>query len=347
MKKRIPTKIKLFGICLLSVLCLLGCRESSSGTAEMTENMESVLPADRTEDSVPATESAAGAEPEAEKNSPITGFAGEENDKIGSSRENNDRDDGHGNKDDREINEEGIYSAATDIPKAEVEEFAGKIRQQFLAHDWAALSEEIAYPITIDDVVYHDSGEFLAAGWDGKLNKYFLVELEEENCKNMFSNWQGIMLGATGRVWIAEALNDDLSSRGLKIMAVNGLTKSFGLPGQVNMTIVEDSATPTSVKLLLNNDTNLEIMFGDDYRLKKYEGAEWKELEPLAGDIQFHDIAYVPKRGQPMEWKADWSSYYGPLEPGSYLIEKNATDFVGTGDYDSFVLSCGFIIEDQ
>ncbi|RGY97735.1 immunoglobulin-like domain-containing protein [Clostridium sp. AM58-1XD] len=326
MKKRFGAKIKLFGLCMISSVFLLGCQGERSDTAEITQNTEPILTAER------ASESTSEAETGSSSQNTSTG-AGEES---GQSQDHNDQAD----------YDEDFYSAATDIPGAEVEEFARKVKQQFLAHDWKALSEEIAFPITIDDVTYHDSSEFLAAELDEKLNQYFFVELDEESCRNMFSNWQGIMMGATGRVWIAEVLNDDLSSQGLKITAVNGLTKSFGLPGQVNMTVVEDSVTPTSVKLLLNNDTGLNIMFGDDYKLQKYEDGEWKELEPLTGDIAFHDIGYMPKKGQPVKWEADWSSYYGTLEPGSYLIIKRASDIHDMGDYEEFVLSSGFMIDD-
>ena len=33
------------------------------------------------------------------------------------------------------------------------------------------------------------------------------------------------MLGETGQVWIGEVLDESLASQGLKIIAVNGLTK--------------------------------------------------------------------------------------------------------------------------
>ena len=39
----------------------------------------------------------------------------------------------------------------------------------------------------------------------------------------MFCNWQGIMLGDIGSVWIAEVLDGDLTSMGLKVIALNDL----------------------------------------------------------------------------------------------------------------------------
>ena len=95
------------------------------------------------------------------------------------------------------------------------------------------------------------------------------MELEEDDCKHMACNWKGIMPGKTGRVWVTEALNQDGSSQGLKIK--NGLTENFGLPGQISMEAVEGSVTSSSIKLMLENETDLKAVFNDEYRLQKYE----------------------------------------------------------------------------
>lgn len=119
------------------------------------------------------------------------------------------------------------YHAATDIAAAEVERYAAQVRQQFLAHDWQSLSSEISYPVTIADTTYNNSAEFLEASgsFDGSLDETFFSALENEGCVEMFCNYQGIMLGETGQVWIGEVLGADTDSQGLKIIAVNGLLK--------------------------------------------------------------------------------------------------------------------------
>ena len=142
---------------------------------------------------------------------------------------------------------EDFYSLATDLPASKVEQFAKKVKQQLMIQDWDALSGELSYPVTVDGVIYDTPEEFLAADFGADLNPYFFVELEEETCSRMFCNWSGIMLGKTGRVWVVEALNDDLSSQGLKVRAINGLNESFGLPGEVSMSADESDITPTSI----------------------------------------------------------------------------------------------------
>ncbi len=120
------------------------------------------------------------------------------------------------------------YRVATNISSAEVERYAAQVRQQFLVQDWSAISSEIAYPITISDKTYENSEDFLKASssFGSNLNKDFLTAVENEDCVEMFCNYEGIMLGESGQIWIGEVLNADFSSQGLKIIAVNGLLKA-------------------------------------------------------------------------------------------------------------------------
>lgn len=125
------------------------------------------------------------------------------------------------------IADSGFYRVATGISSVEVERYAAQVRQQFLAHDWTAVASEIAYPVAISGVTYSSSASFLEASenFDGNLDDAFFSALEAEDCVEMFCNYQGIMLGETGQVWIGEVLDESLASQGLKIIAVNGLTK--------------------------------------------------------------------------------------------------------------------------
>lgn len=112
------------------------------------------------------------------------------------------------------------YAVCTDIEKEKVEAFASQVKRQILEQDWTALAEEIAYPITIAGVSYSDKAAFLAADLSVILTDTFVQDLENETCVDMFCNWQGIMLG-NGEVWFGEVLNEDLTSQGLKVTAIN------------------------------------------------------------------------------------------------------------------------------
>lgn len=112
------------------------------------------------------------------------------------------------------------YSLATSYSKNEVESFVAKVKQQIVDKDWEALSENVAYPITIVGTTYNSSEEFLTADFDTLCTERFYTGVKEAETTNMFFNWKGVILGA-GEVWIGEVLNDDSTSQGLKVTALN------------------------------------------------------------------------------------------------------------------------------
>ncbi len=191
-------KISVFLFLLLSI-CLWGC---SAPAAEMNESAPPVPK----EAAAPETEAPAAEAPDDSQS-----LAPKEEESITTT-------------------DSDYYSIATDMSSAVVENYADQIKQQFLQHDWPAISEEIAYPITISGVTYNNSTEFLAASksFDSSLDEAFFEALEEEDCKEMFCSWQGIMLGETGQIWIGEVLDEENASQGLMITAVNDLLKNQG-----------------------------------------------------------------------------------------------------------------------
>jgi len=119
------------------------------------------------------------------------------------------------------------YAAATSRSVWEVERYAKKVRDMILAGDYQGLSEEIAYPIIIDEIVYQDRKAFLAAPFVQKTNPKVLEELEAETCRLMFASWQGIMLG-NGCVWIGDVMDENNKPQGLKVIGLNGLSGAGG-----------------------------------------------------------------------------------------------------------------------
>ena len=117
----------------------------------------------------------------------------------------------------------GIYSVATDRPAWEVDSFAGKVKRRILTGDFEGLCGEVAFPITVDGTVYQDREAFLGADFIKNPNPAFLEELQSEPCRNMFVNYQGVMLGE-GCVWISEVLDENQVSQGLKVYGMNGLS---------------------------------------------------------------------------------------------------------------------------
>ena len=155
------------------------------------------------------------------------------------------------------------YSDASSLPADEVEQYAGTVKRLILDGEWEAVADEMRYPAMVDGQTVDSREEFLGLGLESGLNPYFFVELEEETCHEMFCTYDGIMMGKTGRVWLLQTPEDGA----LKIRSINGLKEDFGLPGQVCITGSQEDITPVSMTVLLQNDTDLRVVFGDDYKL--------------------------------------------------------------------------------
>ena len=117
---------------------------------------------------------------------------------------------------------EDYYAVATSASATEVEMFAIDIKKAVLAKDWEALAGKIAYPITISGTTVNNASEFLELDFDEKLNPDFVDAIEAETCAEMFCNWQGISMGATGQIWFADVENE-AGEFELKIIGINGM----------------------------------------------------------------------------------------------------------------------------
>lgn len=118
---------------------------------------------------------------------------------------------------------EDYYKMATNKTAREVEDFARLVKGTLLEMDFEKMSELVAYPITIDGERIESQEEFLNMNYGSKVNPKFLEKVEAASCERMFCNWQGIMLGDTGSVWIAEVLDGNMESEGLRVIALNDL----------------------------------------------------------------------------------------------------------------------------
>lgn len=52
------------------------------------------------------------------------------------------------------------------------------------------------------------------------LTDHFKTAIAETDCSHLSANWQGARMG-NGEIWIAECLDDNFNSLGLKIIAMN------------------------------------------------------------------------------------------------------------------------------
>ena len=123
---------------------------------------------------------------------------------------------------------EDYYSMVTYASAKEVEQFAAGVKEDVLLKDWESLSGKLSYPIQISGKAIQNAKEFLALDIDGKLNQEFVNAIDKESCREMFCNYQGIMMGETGQIWIA-SVKSSSGQWELKVIALNGLTDKISL----------------------------------------------------------------------------------------------------------------------
>lgn len=127
-----------------------------------------------------------------------------------------------------EKNQEDYYAMVTYAPAEEVELFAAGVKEDVLLKDWESLSGKLSYPIQISGKVIQNAKEFLALDIDNKLNQEFVNAIDKESCREMFCNYQGIMMGETAQIWIASVDNGSGQWK-LKVIALNGLMDQISL----------------------------------------------------------------------------------------------------------------------
>ncbi|MBR2061823.1 MAG: hypothetical protein IJ969_00725 [Anaerotignum sp.] len=121
--------------------------------------------------------------------------------------------------------------------------------------------------------------------------------------------------------------------------------KIAALPEGITMTVDKETITPEGASFLLLQTTELDIQYGDDYKLQKLEGSQWVDVPIIIDDYAFHAIAYELPKDKPQTLEIDWAWLYGSLPAGEYRLVKEFMDFRGTGDYDIYTITAAFTIE--
>ena len=61
----------------------------------------------------------------------------------------------------------------------------------------------------------------------------------------------------------------------------------------------KETITPEGASFLLLQTTELDIQYGDDYKLQKLEGSHWVDVPIIIDDYAFHAIAYELPKDKP------------------------------------------------
>ncbi len=114
------------------------------------------------------------------------------------------------------------YSAVTAMEKDAVEEFAAFVRDAYLNENWEAVKDLIRYPITIVGTELTDAEAFLRYMSDKTVDESDRHVMEDEICREMFFNGQGLCMGS-GQVWILDPNYMTDEEPQLQIIALSGI----------------------------------------------------------------------------------------------------------------------------
>ena len=90
-----------------------------------------------------------------------------------------------------------------------------------------------------------------------------------------------------------------------------------------NVIMKVDSTTikPTSISIIIINNNDNEIGYGEEYKIQKNINGEWKYLDYLP-NTAWNDVAYIIKANSQTTKKLNLENTYGELEKGTYRIIK-------------------------
>ena len=90
-----------------------------------------------------------------------------------------------------------------------------------------------------------------------------------------------------------------------------------------NVIMKVDSTTikPTSISIIIINNNDNEIGYGEEYKIQKNINGEWEYLDYLPNTV-WNDIAYIIKANSQTTKKLNLENTYGELEKGTYRVIK-------------------------
>lgn len=185
----------------------------------------------------------------------------------------------------------GHYGPVTALSVDQVESMAAQVRTAYLNQDWAAVADVIRYPITVDKTELKDRDAFLRFMSTATVAEEDRKAMEEEDCRDMFVNGQGICMGS-GQIWLNDQNYMTDQEPDLKIIALSGIkgkTEASSIPTPVpEATPGADAKLPKVTK----SPTDENVVAGDScWFVAKYEDAVWAVWHFVSPDGKT-DLAY-------------------------------------------------------
>ena len=102
------------------------------------------------------------------------------------------------------------------------------------------------------------------------------------------------------------------------------MIKERNLNDLVNIEIKEGSLTKTSATVVITENGDYDITYGESFRIEKYnsENGDFEKIESVSNNCAFNDMAYYVTPDKPLELVQDWSCMNKELDKGLYRLVK-------------------------
>ena len=121
---------------------------------------------------------------------------------------------------------------------------------------------------------------------------------------------------------IFNIINDYVKKNGGTCKMIN----EKDLTSIVNISIKEGTLTKTSATIIITEDIDYDISYGESFWIEKYnyKNSSWEKIKEICDNCAFNLIAYNVDANHPLELHHDWSKLYGELSTGLYRLVKEA-----------------------
>jgi hypothetical protein len=112
----------------------------------------------------------------------------------------------------------------------------------------------------------------------------------------------------------------------------------------VTLSIKDGTLTNTSATLILKNDSDVDVQYGNPYGIEIKQDNEWHDID-INVELTSTVPAYWIKPGESKEIEISWENVYGKLSAGEYRILKGISIEKEEGSFEDFVIAAEFTIK--
>lgn len=102
-------------------------------------------------------------------------------------------------------------------------------------------------------------------------------------------------------------------------------TEEVNILEGVTLTVNEETVSSEGITYTVDNQSETDLNFGQDYSLQKEEKGKWYQLSPANPVAVTMELLWVPA-GSTETLEINWDAAYGKLPAGHYRILKNFAD---------------------